>query len=410
MRPERRPEQVGRVVRPATQSRIASLIASFSVRLPRLDADDGGAEQPHADDVQRLPRHVLGPHVDDALEAEQRAGGRRRDAVLTGAGLGDDAGLAHPLGEQRLADGVVDLVRAGVGQVLALEEHAAADVVRQPLRLVERRRAADELPQHLHERLDEGAIRRGRRSRPARAPPPARPASRARTARRRRRSSRARRDRAGRTPALAVHSIQRHCHPASTRPRPRARTRACALTDFSPGRVSIPEETSTAYGRTIAIASPTLSAVNPPAKTSRRVRASTAAAGQSASWPVPPGASPVAASTSSVTSSSQAAACGQQIALPRQRLDHARPRRRGVRRRLAAMELHRVEPDAPGNRPHVGRRHIDEDADALQERRQPPADGARRLGRDRARARRREHEADRIGAAVGRGQGVLDAT
>jgi hypothetical protein len=41
--------------------------------------------------------------------------------VLAGAGLGDDARLAHALGEQRLAERVVDLVRAGVVEVLALE-------------------------------------------------------------------------------------------------------------------------------------------------------------------------------------------------------------------------------------------------------------------------------------------------
>ena len=41
--------------------------------------------------------------------------------MLPGARLGDDALLAHLLGEQRLAHGVVDLVRAGVVQVLALE-------------------------------------------------------------------------------------------------------------------------------------------------------------------------------------------------------------------------------------------------------------------------------------------------
>ena len=56
-----------------TQSRIASLIASFSVRLPRVDAAHLGAEQAHAEHVERLPLHVLGAHVDDALEAEQRA-------------------------------------------------------------------------------------------------------------------------------------------------------------------------------------------------------------------------------------------------------------------------------------------------------------------------------------------------
>ena len=44
--------------------------------------------------------------------------------MLTGAGLGDDARLAHPLGEQRLAERVVDLVRAGMRQVFALEQDA----------------------------------------------------------------------------------------------------------------------------------------------------------------------------------------------------------------------------------------------------------------------------------------------
>ena len=77
-------------------------------------------------DVQRLALHVLGAHVDVALEAEQRARRRRRDAVLPGAGLGDDAPLAHARGEQRLAERVVDLVRAGVRQVLALEEDPRA--------------------------------------------------------------------------------------------------------------------------------------------------------------------------------------------------------------------------------------------------------------------------------------------
>jgi hypothetical protein len=41
--------------------------------------------------------------------------------VLAGAGLGDDARLAHAPRQQGLADGVVDLVRAGVVEVLALE-------------------------------------------------------------------------------------------------------------------------------------------------------------------------------------------------------------------------------------------------------------------------------------------------
>ena len=62
-----------------------------------LDRRHLGPEQPHPLDVGRLAADVLGAHVDDALEPEQRAGGRGGDAVLAGAGLGDDPRLAHPL-------------------------------------------------------------------------------------------------------------------------------------------------------------------------------------------------------------------------------------------------------------------------------------------------------------------------
>ena len=82
---------------------------------------DRGAEQLHAEDVERLPPHVLGAHEDLALQAEQRGDRRRRHAVLPGAGFGDDARLAHAARQQSLADRVVDLVRAGVTEVLALQ-------------------------------------------------------------------------------------------------------------------------------------------------------------------------------------------------------------------------------------------------------------------------------------------------
>src|SRR4029078_1882831 len=55
---------------------------------PELDRAHLRAEQGHALDVLALGAHVLGAHVDDAVEPEPRADGRRRDAVLAGAGLG----------------------------------------------------------------------------------------------------------------------------------------------------------------------------------------------------------------------------------------------------------------------------------------------------------------------------------
>ncbi len=94
-----------------------------------VDGDDLGAEQAHPRDVEGLALGVLAAHVDDALEPEQGGRRGRGDAVLARTGLGDDAGLAHPLGEQRLAEHVVDLVRAGVVEVLALEDDPGAATV-----------------------------------------------------------------------------------------------------------------------------------------------------------------------------------------------------------------------------------------------------------------------------------------
>jgi hypothetical protein len=89
-----------------------------------LDTFDARAEQSHAKHVQGLAPHVLGAHVDHAFETQQRACRRAGDAMLSRSRFSDDAGLAHALGEQRLAEGVVDLVRAGVREVLALQKNA----------------------------------------------------------------------------------------------------------------------------------------------------------------------------------------------------------------------------------------------------------------------------------------------
>ena len=102
-----------------------------------VDRHHLGAEQLHPRHVERLALGVHPAHVDAAFQAHQRRRGGRGDAVLAGAGLGDDPALAHPLGEQRLAEHVVDLVAAGVVEVLALEQDPrAADVLGEPRRSV----------------------------------------------------------------------------------------------------------------------------------------------------------------------------------------------------------------------------------------------------------------------------------
>ena len=65
--------------------------------------------------------------------------------------------LPMPLGQQRLAERVVDLVGAGVVEVLALEVDGVADLVGEPLREIERRRAADVV---VEQRVELGAVAR----------------------------------------------------------------------------------------------------------------------------------------------------------------------------------------------------------------------------------------------------------
>ena len=91
-----------------------------------LDGTKLGAEQPHPLDVGTLPADVLRTHVDDAGQPEAGADGRGGDAVLPGSGLGDHPRLAEPPREEHLAERVVDLVRAGVAEILALEVDALA--------------------------------------------------------------------------------------------------------------------------------------------------------------------------------------------------------------------------------------------------------------------------------------------
>jgi hypothetical protein len=92
------------------------------------DRHHRGAQEFHAVDIQGLALHVLGAHEHVALEAQAGGDGGAGHAVLPGAGLGDHPRLAHVLREERLADGVVHLVGAGVVQVLALEKMRAPPI------------------------------------------------------------------------------------------------------------------------------------------------------------------------------------------------------------------------------------------------------------------------------------------
>ncbi len=98
------------------------LVDRFLKRLlAGFHADDCCAHEPHAKHIQRLALHVVRAHVDDTLQTKFRARRRGRHAMLARTGLGDDTFLAHAFRENRLRKCIVDLVRARVQQILALQ-------------------------------------------------------------------------------------------------------------------------------------------------------------------------------------------------------------------------------------------------------------------------------------------------
>ena len=81
----------------------------------------GGAEQLHAHDVGSLALHVFRPHIDGAFQPQPGRRGRRGNTVLARPCFSHQSRLAHMSGKQGLTQGIVDLVRASVQQVLTLE-------------------------------------------------------------------------------------------------------------------------------------------------------------------------------------------------------------------------------------------------------------------------------------------------
>ena len=103
-----------------------------------------GAQQLHAVDVERLTLGVQTTHVHFAFQTEQSGSSCGCNAVLTGAGLRDDTGLAHLLGEQALRQRVVNFVGTGMIEILALEINlCAAQILGHLVRIVQQGRTAD---------------------------------------------------------------------------------------------------------------------------------------------------------------------------------------------------------------------------------------------------------------------------
>src|SRR5690606_4365794 len=94
-----------------------------------------------------------------ALAAKARGHRRRCHTMLTRARFGDDPLLAHALREQNLADGVVDLVRARVKKVFALQVNSgAAEMLGKSLGEIERRRSSDVIREQVAKFVVKGRI------------------------------------------------------------------------------------------------------------------------------------------------------------------------------------------------------------------------------------------------------------
>src|SRR3989304_6947936 len=105
---------------------------------------DFRSQELHPEDIGHLALYVVLTHVYFALEAEHGGNRCRCHAVLARAGFSYDPFLAHPLGKEYLAYGVVYLMRAGMAEVFPLEEYVCpAGFFREPLRVVQRGRPAD---------------------------------------------------------------------------------------------------------------------------------------------------------------------------------------------------------------------------------------------------------------------------
>ena len=141
MRPEGGADAVDGVLvipRIRFESGIDRLLQRFE---PEADRNDLRAENLHAGHVRRLLGDIDFPHMDFTFEPEIGRRRRKRDAVLPGPGLGDKPLLAHDLRQQPLAHTVIELVGSGVVQVLAFEvDLTVADLARQPVTMVDRRR------------------------------------------------------------------------------------------------------------------------------------------------------------------------------------------------------------------------------------------------------------------------------
>ena len=122
-------ESVVNIGYPVTHGFVQRVFEGLAARLHRHHR---GTQELHAVDIRALTFHIFAAHINHALQAVTCTNGGGGHAVLSCAGLCNHTGFAHAFGQHGLANGVVDLVRAGVIQVFTFQvnlraTHLAAD-------------------------------------------------------------------------------------------------------------------------------------------------------------------------------------------------------------------------------------------------------------------------------------------
>lgn len=87
--------------------------------MPRTGKTHVTTKHPDPEDVELLSPDILGSHVDITLKTELCTDGSGSNSVLTSTSLGNDPLFTQSLSEKDLSDGIVDLVRTSVVQVLS---------------------------------------------------------------------------------------------------------------------------------------------------------------------------------------------------------------------------------------------------------------------------------------------------
>ena len=101
-----------------------------------------GSEKLHTKDVEFLAGAVFFAHVNLALQTEQGTDGCSRHSMLPCARLCNDSFLSHAHRQKALAQGIVDLVGAGVVEVLPLDRNLEPGLRANAMGIGERGRAS----------------------------------------------------------------------------------------------------------------------------------------------------------------------------------------------------------------------------------------------------------------------------